>query len=104
MQTLQCDVLQVSILGPIFFILYMNDLPNASELIELLLFADDSSIFSSHSNPNTLESVLNNELANIEVWFRCNKLSVNLKKSTYLIFKTWQKKCNHNVPISLGAP
>ena len=41
--------------------LYINDLQNASELAELLLFADDTSILYSHSNPNTIESVLNNE-------------------------------------------
>ena len=94
MQTIKCDVPQGSIFGPLFFILYINDLQNASELAELLLFADDTSIFYSHSNPNTLESVLNNEIKNIEVWLR-NKLSVNVKKTTYLIFKHWQKKCNH---------
>ena len=87
---------------PFIFILYINDLPNASDLIELLFFADDTSISYSHSNPNTLESVLNNELKNIEDLLRCNKLSVNVKKTTYLIFKLWQKKCNHNFSISLG--
>ena len=102
MQTIKCCVPQGSILGPLFFILYINDLPNVSQLIELLLFAGDTSIFYSHSNPNTLESVLNNELKNIEVWLRCNKLSVNVKKTTYLILKPWQKKCNHNFSISLG--
>ena len=85
MQTIKCGVPQGSILGPLFFILYINDLPNVSQLIELLLFADDTSIFYSHSNPNTLESVLNNKLKNIEVWLQCNKLSVNVKKTTYLI-------------------
>ena len=72
-------------------------------MIELLLFADDTSIFYSHSNPKILESVLNNELKNIEVWLRCNKLSVNVKKTTYLIFKPWQKKFNHNFSFSLGG-
>ena len=66
MQTIKCGVPQGSILGPLFFILYINDLQNASELVELLLLADDTSIFYSHSNPNTLEFVLNNEIKNIE--------------------------------------
>ena len=106
MQTIKCGVPQRFILGPFFFILYINDLSNASELIELLLFADDSSILYSHSNPNTLESVLNNELKNIEVWLRCNKLSVNVKKTIHLIFKPWQKKRDHiflHFFISLGG-
>ena len=69
MQTIKCGVPQGSILGPLLFILYINDLPNASELTDPLLFADDTSIFYWHSNPNFLESILNhNELQNIDVW------------------------------------
>ena len=51
MQTIKCGVPQGSTLGPLFFILYINDLPKASKLTELLLFADDTSIFFSHSKP-----------------------------------------------------
>ena len=84
-QTIKCGVPQGSSLGPLLFILYINDLPNASELTDPLLFADDTSIFYSHSNPNCLESVLNDELQNIDVWLKCNKLSVNIKKTNYVI-------------------
>ena len=79
-QTIKCGVPQGSILGPLFFILYINDLPRASKLSELLLFADDTSIFLSHSNPKYLENVLNNELQNIDVWLRYNKLSINTQR------------------------
>ena len=44
-QTIKCGVPQGSILGPLFFILYINDLPNASKMTETLIFADDTSIF-----------------------------------------------------------
>ena len=75
-QTIKCGVPQGSILGPLFFILYINDLPSrAPKLTEPLLFADNTSIFLPHSNPNYLENVPNNELLNIDVWLRCNKLS-----------------------------
>ena len=76
-QTIKCGVPQGSSLGPLLLILYINDLPNASELTDPLLFADDTSIFYSHSNPNCLESVLNDELQNIDVWLKCSKLSVD---------------------------
>ena len=67
-QTIKCGVPQGSILGPLsVFILYINDLLKVSKITEPLLFADDTSIFFSHSNPNYLENVLNNELLNIDV-------------------------------------
>ena len=84
MQTIKCGVPQGSILGPLFFILYINDLPKASKLTELLLFADDTSIFFSHSNPNYLENVLNNELLNIDVWLRCNSSQLISKRQILL--------------------
>ena len=73
-QTIKCGVPQGSIIGSLCFILCINDLQNASELIELMLFADDTSTFYSHSNSVTLESVLNKELKNIEVWLHCIRL------------------------------
>lgn len=57
---------QGSILSCLLFILCMNDLPDASKLTQLLLFADDTSIFYSHSYLNCLESVLNDELWNLK--------------------------------------
>ena len=103
MQTIKCGVPQGSILGPLLFILYINDLPDASELTDPLLFANDSSIFYSHSNPNCLESVLNDELQNIDIWLKCNKLSVNVKKTHYVIFKPRQKKFNASISLSFGV-
>ena len=61
-QTIKCRVPQGSILGPLFFILYINDLPNASKLTQPILLADDTSIFYSHSDPKKLHSILNDEL------------------------------------------
>ena len=103
MQTIKCEVPQGSILGPLFFIFYINDLPKASKLTEHLLFADDTSVFFSHSNPNSLETVLNNELQNIDVWLRCNKLSINIKKTNYVIFRPSQKKFNHSFSLFIGG-
>ncbi len=50
----------------------------------------------SHSDPNHLQYVMNNELHNFDLWLKSNKLSVNVKKPKYVIFKTSKKKINHN--------
>ena len=102
-QTIKCGVPQGSILGPLFFILYINDLPRASKLTEPLLFAADTSIFFSNSNPSYLENVLNNELLNIDIWLKCNKLSINVQKTSYVIFRPSQRKVNHNFSLSFGG-
>ena len=102
MQTIKCGVPQGSILGPLLFILYINDLAYASELTEALLFADDTGIFYSHSNPNCLESVLNDGLHNIDVWLKC-KLSVDIKKTNHVIFEPRRKKLNSSIFLSFGG-
>ena len=91
-QIIQCGVPQGSILGPLFFILYINDLPNALRLAEPLLYADDTSIHYSHPDPLMLATVLNQELSSISLWMKANKLSVNAKKTNHVIFKPKQKK------------
>ena len=94
---IRCGVSQVSILGPLLFILYMNDFPNALKLAESFLFADDTSVYYSHSDLKQLEIVLNSELQNIDIWMKSNKLSVNISKTNYLIFRSRQRKINTNL-------
>ena len=62
LQTIACGVPQGSILGPLFFLFYINDLPNVSNLTETIRFADDTFIFYSHSSIQQLDAVLNEEL------------------------------------------
>ena len=54
------------------------------------------------SDPNKLHSILNDELRNFDVWLKCNKLSVNLQKTNYIIFKSRQKKLNYNFTLFFG--
>ncbi len=99
MEKLKCGVPQGSILGPLFFILYINDLPNALELSKSYLFADDTSIYYSNSDIKQLEFVLNSELRKLDIWMKSNKLSVNISKTNYIIFRPRQKKINSNLVI-----
>ena len=85
-----CGVPQGSILGPLLFIIYINDLPNVSSLTQFLLFADDTSIFCSHKDANHLVSIVNNDLT----WLKVNKVSLNLTKTNFMIFHPRQKKVN----------
>ena len=83
---IRCGVPQGSILGPLFFILYINDLNNASNL-ESILFADDTNLFISLKDPDFLISTLNCELIKLSKWFRANRLSLNLTKTNFMEFK-----------------
>ena len=104
-QTMKCGVPQGSILGPLFFLLYINDLPNVSQLTETLLFADDTSIFCSHPNVDHLLSIMNLELVKFATWMKSNKLSVNLKKSNFVVFRSKRKRINSDISMSLdGTP
>jgi len=75
-------------LGPLLFVIYVNDLSMISHVIELILFADDRNLFLGlHDiSLSSLEFRLNLELENLSTWFKVNKLSLNLKKNNYMIF------------------
>ena len=85
---------QGSILGPLLFILYINDIENASVLLYKVIFADDTNLFMSNIDPFVLQAELNAELAKVDTWFKCNKLSLNIKKTNYIVFTTAQSKIN----------
>ena len=81
-----CGVPQGSILGPLLFILYINDIINCTDTLELILFADDTNMFYSNRDFYELERIINIELLKLSVWFRANKLSLNAVKSNYILF------------------
>jgi hypothetical protein len=90
--TINISVLQGSILGPILFLCYINDLPNSSDL-NTLLFADDTAGLKSGKNLPLLMDQINIELKKWSSWFRANKMAVNMKKTKFIIFHSRGKKC-----------
>ena len=85
-----CGVPQRSILGPLLFILYVNDITSTSNVLDFILFADDTTILYSHENIESQISVVNAELKEVSNWIKTNKLSVNASKTNYMILKTSQ--------------
>ena len=77
---------QGSILGPLLFLIYINDLSQISNKFYPLLYADDCSLFLCGTTPNELISRANLEMKNIFPWLCANKLSLNINKSKYMLF------------------
>ena len=95
----KCGVPQGSILGPLVFLLYVNDLKDAFSVLDPTMFVDDTNLFYTHSYIQKLFSMMNEELASINQWFTSNKLSLDGKKTKYSCFHKPSKKAD--IPVML---
>jgi hypothetical protein len=89
--SISCGVFQGSILGPILFLCYINNIFNASTLA-MFLFADDTTCLAENNNLSDLIDYVNTELNKLAVWFKVNRMAVNVNKTNYIIFHTRGKK------------
>jgi hypothetical protein len=101
--SISCGVFQGSILGPILFLCYINEIFNAPDLA-MFLFADDTTCLAENNNLHDLINYINSELHKLAVWFKANKMAVNVSKTNYMIFHTRGKKVDlNNSPVVFNS-
>lgn len=86
---------QGSILGPLLFLIYVNDVINISDSLSFTLFADDITILYPHSKLDDSTLFLNSELLKLCRWFNCNKLFFNHSKTNYIVFKNPRRNMDY---------
>ena len=89
-ENILCGVPQGSVLGPLLFLICINDIQNSSKRFQFYLFADDTNLLYAGRNLKSLETVVNRELLGVGDWLTANKLSLNFKKTNSVIFHPYQ--------------
>jgi hypothetical protein len=82
---IKCGVPKGSILGPLFFLLYINDLPHYLNQTKPQLFADDTNLTASANSMTDLETAVNSDLENLRKWLTANKRSLNVAKTGFML-------------------
>ena len=101
LKSITCGVPQGSVLEPLLFLLYINDLPNISKLLSFYLFADDTNIFYQSSNLESLQKTVNRELKKLSLSLNANRLALNISKTNFVIFAAKNKPLK-NVTLLLN--
>ena len=99
---ISCGVPQGSVLVPLLFLIYINDLPNISSKLNFFLFADDTNLYYESDDLMELEKTMNKELKQLSLWLNVNRLALNIGKTNFIVFRGKKKPCNHNVTLLMN--
>lgn len=96
---IKSGVPQGSVLGPLLFLLYINDLPLCVNFCSTDMFADDTTLSTNSSSPETLADNLNRDLENVASWCKDNAMSISVEKTKSMVISTKQKLKSHKIQI-----
>ena len=93
---------QGSVLGPLLFLIFINDLPNVSKFLQFYLFADDTNIYYESSDLSNIQKILNRELRKVRKWLEANRLALNIEKTNFVLFHSSQRKLTQTIVLKIG--
>ena len=97
-----CGVPQGAILGPLLFTIYINDMHQLVTSSKMHHFSDDTNLLFSNKNKKVMEKILNQELKSVFEWLCANRLSINVTKTEFIIFKPPKRPLNQRIVFKLN--
>ena len=89
-------------MGPVLFLIFINNLPNVSKFLTFYLFDDDTNIYYESSDLLNIQKVVNRELRKVRKWLEANRLALNIDKTNFVIFHSHQHKLTDHILLKMG--